>query len=472
MSCPDPSAIATTVSTSSSKPEAAQGTRVVLLSIDGLRPAMLLHPEAFGLSIPNLNRLRREGAVAEGMKTVFPSLTYPAHVTMVTGVAPALHGIDNNFVLDPEGDNKDGWHWYAERIRTPTLWRAVAGANKRVASVYFPVTLGADIRWNIPQFWRAENKEDERLLSLLIEPELRNELKEHAIALPGEHTKDHERALAAAYLLKEKDPDLLLAYFEDLDTKSHKHGPNSPEAKATLEQIDAELGRLLAAGSARPTLWIIVSDHGFAESTQWVKPGVILKKLGLLGRSKNDKLASPAVKTKTANVSGPTAGTASTTPDEAKKDKPRVIVARSNGMFAVYPATQGDDEAIALARREFERLAKVPKSGIGRVYSAEELRSKQGYPGAGFAVEAAPGHMFIRGSDGSIVTKADEAGAHGYDPDRPEMQATFLAYGAGVSPGIGLGHVNITQVAPTVLRAMGLEIPKEMQGAPITIAAP
>ncbi|HJS58548.1 MAG TPA: alkaline phosphatase family protein, partial [Vicinamibacteria bacterium] len=91
-----------------------QPETVLLVSIDGLRPDYVLEADRYGLKVPNLRRLLAEGAHASAMIGVLPSVTYPSHTTMVTGVSPARHGIFANTTFDPLGRNLEGWYWYAE----------------------------------------------------------------------------------------------------------------------------------------------------------------------------------------------------------------------------------------------------------------------------------------------------------------------------------------------------------------------
>ena len=88
---------------------------------------------------------------------VTPTVTYPSHTTLVTGVAPAVHGILNNTPFDPLGENAGGWYWYADDIKVPTLWDVAGDAGLVTANVDWPVTVGARIRHNIVQYlaWRA-----------------------------------------------------------------------------------------------------------------------------------------------------------------------------------------------------------------------------------------------------------------------------------------------------------------------------
>ena len=75
------------------------------------------------MKIPHLRRILLEGAHAEGVRGVLPTVTYPSHTTLLTGVWPVKHGIPENGVFDPFGKNLDGWYWYSEDIHAPTLWR-------------------------------------------------------------------------------------------------------------------------------------------------------------------------------------------------------------------------------------------------------------------------------------------------------------------------------------------------------------
>ncbi|MEI9851435.1 MAG: ectonucleotide pyrophosphatase/phosphodiesterase [Sphingomonas sp.] len=129
---------------------------VLLISIDGLRPADVIEAEQRGLKIPNLRRFVTEGAYATGVRGVLPTVTYPSHVTLITGASPARHGVFSNTTFDPGQINAGGWYWYAEDIKLPTLWSAAAAAGKSVGNVHWPVSVGAaGITWNLPQVWRT-----------------------------------------------------------------------------------------------------------------------------------------------------------------------------------------------------------------------------------------------------------------------------------------------------------------------------
>src|SRR5690348_6862666 len=156
---------------------------LVVISVDGLRPDYVTQADAHGAKIPNLRRFLKQGAYADGVQGVVPTVTYPSHTTLMTGVWPAKHGIYANTTFDPLQKNFQGWYWYAEDIRVPTLWDAAAKAGRTTASIQWPVTVGAHINWVIPEFWRANTADDAKLLRAVTTPGL----LEEAAAVLGEY---------------------------------------------------------------------------------------------------------------------------------------------------------------------------------------------------------------------------------------------------------------------------------------------
>src|SRR5262249_13684419 len=219
--------------------------------------------------VPELRRFLREGAFAAGVLGVVPTVTYPSHTTIVTGVWPERHGILNNTPFDPLRENKEGWYWYAEDIRVPTLWDAAARAGLRTASLQWPATVAARIDWNVPEFWRAGTPDDAKLLRAVSTPGLIAELERHLGPYPRGLGIDTDEALArvATRLLETKRPNLFTLHLIALDHAQHLSGPFSAESLAVLERLDALVGGLrrtaerVAPGRASVA---VESDHGFA----------------------------------------------------------------------------------------------------------------------------------------------------------------------------------------------------------------
>ena len=105
---------------------------VLLISVDGLKPEAILDADGHELRVPNLRALLADGVHATGVRGVLPTLTYPSHMTLLTGVSPATHGIYANTTFDPLGRNERGWYWYAEDVRVATLWDAAAARFEKL----------------------------------------------------------------------------------------------------------------------------------------------------------------------------------------------------------------------------------------------------------------------------------------------------------------------------------------------------
>lgn len=420
---------------------------LLVISIDGLRRDYL---DALGdHHMPNLSRLMREGTVARSLKTVWPSVTYPAHATMVTGVSPARHGIVNNVVFDPYEKNDGGWFWYASDLKVPALWDlARQHGIVDIANVTWPVTIGARaIKWNLPQFWRAKTAEDDKLLCALSTDRLCEELITSNLQVPAEQRSDRDRGLAAAHIIRTRHPRLLFLYYPDLDTVEHEQGPQSKRAWETLEKVDQSLGEVLAAVPPRTPLTLaIMSDHGFADVTRDVRPNVLLKAAGFL-----------------------------TTIGEGKEEKIRTYRActwKAGGVTAVMggpPELPRNDALAREVRAMFEaRLPKDPQeSGILRILDGEEIEKQFGaFPNALLVLEAAPGFTFSERYDEPMTLPSKYKGTHGYDPARSDMSASLILWGHGVRKGASLGDVPMIDVAPTLAQLMGFTMPSA-EGEPL-----
>ncbi|HEU4389293.1 MAG TPA: ectonucleotide pyrophosphatase/phosphodiesterase, partial [Blastocatellia bacterium] len=272
---------------------------VVLISIDGLKPDYVLQADRHGLKIPNLRRFVSQGAFASSVAGVLPTVTYPSHTTMVTGVWPSQHGILANEPFDPFGKNLGGWYWYAEDIKVPTLWDAAARAHLVTSSVDWPATVGANITHNIVQYWRAETSEDVKVIRALSSPGLLSEAERALGPYPdgNDYTvpADVRRAAFNVYVLQKKKPRFHLCYLSGLDTEQHGSGPYSAKTFAALEEIDKLVGQIrLAAentnGGAAVTC--VVSDHGFARSDHEFNINAALREAGLIDLDEKGKVKS------------------------------------------------------------------------------------------------------------------------------------------------------------------------------------
>jgi predicted AlkP superfamily pyrophosphatase or phosphodiesterase len=423
----------------------AHAAPVLMISIDGLRPGDVLEAQSRGLRLPTLTGLAHEGAYATGVRNALPTVTYPNHTTLITGVWPARHDVASNTVFDPLRKNISGWYWYAQDIKVPTLWDAVHAAGRPVASLGWPVSVGAvTIDANIPEYWRAHDAEDMKLERALVSPGLTDALEGEGhvtLADTGDTSpaSDALKAKDAAALYRLKRPAFFTLHLSSLDEVQHMTGPGSAESHAALEQIDTEVGELVSAARAvEPDLVVaIVSDHGFAPVEHDLNLGVAFVRAGLLDL---DGEGRPVRWDAAAWPSGGSAG---------------VVLARRDD-----PALRAKVQAV------LDGLAADPASGVGRVIGRELIAGMGGAPDMDFFVDAKIGYNMGSKLTGPMVTAGSEKGTHGYFPDHPEMRATLIIEGPGVGRRGSLGEVDMRDIAPTLAEILGVSLPTA-QGKPL-----
>jgi predicted AlkP superfamily pyrophosphatase or phosphodiesterase len=215
---------------------------VLLISIDGYRA------DYFDRHLtPTLAAMAADGVHAEAMQPSFPSLTFPNHYTLVTGLVPDHHGIVNNTMADPALGRfslsnreavSDGRWWAAAE----PIWLAADRQGLRTATMFWPGS-EADTRGQHPDYWKPYD---------------------------GKVTPDQrvDQILAWLDLPAGKRPDFLTLYFDAVDHEGHSHGPDSDEVNTALRETDASIARLVAALRKRGLYdrmdIVVVSDHGMA----------------------------------------------------------------------------------------------------------------------------------------------------------------------------------------------------------------
>lgn len=124
---------------------------LIVISVDGLDHRYLRDADRLGLKIPTLRRLMQGGDWVQGVIGAVPTVTWPSHTTLITGVPPRVHGILGN--RRPRSESGD-YYWMASHLKVKTLWHATRAAGLKSASITWPVTVAADIDYNLPEAFR------------------------------------------------------------------------------------------------------------------------------------------------------------------------------------------------------------------------------------------------------------------------------------------------------------------------------
>ena len=418
-------------------PAAAAAHPVLMISIDGLRSKDVIDAPARGLYLPTFRDMMADGTYAEGVRDMLPSVTYPNHTTLVTGVAPALHGIATNPTFDPYGRNLEGWYWYASDIKVPTLFDAVKAKGGISVNLGWPVMVGSTaITDNVPEYWRAYTPDDLKLLKALTTPALVDRIEKasgvtlaqtFSVAPAG----DEAKAKFAAAMIAADHPLFSAVHLSSLDETQHAFGPGTPEAHANLQALDTTVGELVAAArAAEPDLVVaLVSDHGFAAVNNDVNLISAFADAGLVTVTNGKVTAWQAMPW---------------------------YAAGSSLVVLAHP----DDMAVkAKVRALLAKLEADPKNGIATFIDRADIARMGGARDADFWVNYAPGYKAGKAITGPLITPSADKGTHGYFPDWAEMRATFVITGPGIPKARNLGEIDMRDIAPTEARIMGVSLP-------------
>jgi arylsulfatase A-like enzyme len=235
---------------------------LLVISVDGLDQRYLADADAMKLKIPNLRRLMRDGQWSRGVVGVVPTITWPSHTTMITGVDPERHGIRGNRRPASEGGD---YYWSAKLLKARTLLDAAREAGLKTATITWPVTVDAPVDYNLPEYFQRRRGGSMDLRSIGSKSTPADLVERIAGMFPSfaqEWMDDRTRTQAVVYLLRTVRPDLILLHLVDLDSEQHDNGPFTREAAAMLEYTDELIGRMLET-LPRGYAVAVVSDHGF-----------------------------------------------------------------------------------------------------------------------------------------------------------------------------------------------------------------
>lgn len=375
----------------------AQPAPLILVSIDGFRPDYLER----GVT-PVLSRLARDGVLAaQGMRPSFPSLTFPNHYTLVTGLTPDHHGVVNNtmtdkkipdvlFTLGNRAALADRRWWDAA---TP-IWVSAEQQGLKSATMFWPGS-DVDIQGVRPSDWRAYDHN-----------------------FPADARVDQvlewmDRPLATR-------PDFVTLYFEAVDTAGHRYGPQGAQTTAAVASVDKALGRLIQGLATRGLLpqtnLVILSDHGMASlSPQRV---VLLDEMLDIASVRRFIPYGPLI---------------GLTPLAGKAAQVKQSLAQPHEHVQCWP------KAELPARFDYGRNPRVPPF-ICLAEIEWSLATRE-----------------------SMTRNPPGGGSHGFDPNDPQMAALFIAHGPAFVRGAALESFSNVDVYPLLARLLGIR-PQPHQG--------
>lgn len=408
---------------------AQKAKHVILISIDGFRPDFYLDSS---WKADNIRSLMETGIYTLDVNSVFPSLTYPSHTTIITGVLPAKHGIFYNapFLLD---EKKDSIYWKFSSIQSTTLWEVMKKNGLKTAAIKWPVSAGAPVDFIIPDVGRVGvNTYNYSLPHGIIEQINKAVFGSTSSELTFFQNHDDIRsAKILCYFIKNYNLDFLAIHLMGVDHAEHLEGRDGDLVKRNVIIADQAVGMILKAvreaGIASSTAIIVTGDHGFESVNTEVNPNVWLREKGF-----------------------------------------QTNISENNCSAYFYAA--GGSAFLYVGQRKRKRtiqdvkklLAEMPaeEQQYFLVVSHKNIIKSGADPKACLALSAKNGAFFGSQTEGNAIIKKNKtSGAHGYFPTAKGIQTGFVANGAGIEPGLRIKQMTLTDIAPFISDLLGINFP-------------
>ena len=397
---------------------------VVLITVDGFRPQLYTDPSFHTV---NIHKLMQEGTYAKGVNSVFPSMTYPSHTTIVTGVQPAKHGVYFNNMFEPNGPTGK-MYWNDSSIHSPTVWAAAEAKGMKVAALLWPVSADAPVQYNIPDIGSmGEKVREEYSKPAGFVDLLKKEVFDNADRI--EYGKDHNVARIAAWVIAKDQPNLMTIHFFSVDHYSHMQGRDGDSVRMAVKDADSSVGivvdALKKAGIWDKTVIIITGDHGFVNVSTNVNPNVWLTKAGLI--------------------------------TDVKKDDWKAQFFSVGGSSYLYLKDRSDKETLNKVK---EVLAGLPEEDrkFFRIMDRAQLDANGANPLVEFALSAENGASFGNAMTGEAI-RPGHGGTHGHFPDFQDIRTGYVICGPGVKKGGVIEEMNQRDQAAIITKLLGLSMP-------------
>lgn len=412
---------------------------VIVISFDALSEEDL----EFLSKQPNFSKLIKNGALIKNVESVYPSLTYPAHATIVTGKYPKNHGVINNTVLDFKNDNPD-WYWYRKYIKGDTIFDLAEKSGMKTCSILWPVTARSKITYNMPEIFCTKRYDNQILKSALAGSKIYqvNMNKKFGYLRQGmeEPYLDNFATEVAKKTIRELKPNLILLHLIDSDSQKHKYGIENKEVIESLKRHDERLGEIIEslklAGIYEDSTIIALGDHSQINVNNVIKLNSILMKNDLI------------------NVNG-------------NKIKSYKAIAKScDGSSYIYLKNKNDVETRKKVRDILNELKNKYSNVIEEVYNNEEIKNLGADINASFMIEAKRGYYFIDDFLGEAIEVIDESSkikhklraSHGYLPSRDNYKTFFIAYGKTIKKGVVLEKGKLINHGPTIAKILDIDL--------------
>lgn len=395
--------------------------------------------------LPNFKEFLQRGSYCNQVQTIYPSVTYPCHTTIVTGNYPKRHGIVNNTFLQP-GRLSPDWYWHRKYIKGTTLYDEAKKAGMTTAALLWPVTARANIDYNMPEIFANRSWHHQVPVSLSngsVRYQLdMNRRYGHLRNGLNQPELDDFVLESTVHTIKTKTPELLLVHFVDLDSQRHYHGFSSNEAMEAVKRHDVRLGRIIQAlkesGIYENTTIVALGDHSALDESKAIKLNVLFKEKGLIDVDESGKVKSWKAYCKSCD-----------------------------GSAYIYLNDPSNHHTKEVVEDLLKNLVVDHTNGIEKLISQHEAAAMGADENCTFMVEARRGFYIKEQIDGEFINSITERdvearrytlASHGYSPGKEDYFTVFMAAGKGIRPNVVVPSMHLVDEGPTFARLLGLDL--------------
>lgn len=414
--------------------------KLIIISND----AMVYEDLSYLRTKPSIRPLLENGSLVKTLRSVYPTITYCCHASMITGCYPAKTHVYNNEV-DELGNSS--WNWERRRIRVKTLLDAAKEAGCTTANVFWPV-LGQDdnIDYNIPEYW--SQTPDEPLTVALERMGTSRAVIEEIVKPNLYYIEGHQRmhpyadefifACARDMIVKYR-PDVMVLHPAGIDGLRHRYGIFNDYVTEQLDYTYYWIEKLVRAlkevGEYENTDIVITSDHGQMDIKRWGHPNVLLAQNGFM-----------------------------TVKDGGRPENVKAYAKPVGGSAQIFLVDRSP-ETYAAVYRLFADAARTGMYGFERCYTREEAAREEGLDGDfAFVLESDGYSAFGENASGPYFTGYELSdyrmgrGTHGYLPDKGPQPCMILS-GPDFKKGIQIERRSTLDMAATLAHIFHWSMP-------------
>ena len=215
---------------------------------------------------PMLAPFFEHALVARDMKPIYPALTYPCHVSIVSGNRPDVHGVYHNLECVPSAQYKD-WKWYYGEVKCPTLFDYFRQAGWSTSAIFWPVSAEAPVDYLVPEIW-SYTDDPVNIIKSTSGGAVDHIIERHRdnVDFLSKFKLDVFAKDCAIDIVDEFDPDVMFLHLSLVDSTRHGYGIRNQNVTDAFDQCAEWLEEVLQHISAKTDLndlsLVVLGDHG------------------------------------------------------------------------------------------------------------------------------------------------------------------------------------------------------------------